>query len=49
MGIYVWGTGCGASEFIEAGFDAEKISAFVDSRPMGGDFSPKTRNTAGGA
>ena len=38
MGIYVWGTGCGASEFIEAGFDAEKISAFVDSRPMGETF-----------
>ena len=38
MGIYVWGTGCGASEFIEAGFDADKISAFVDSRPMGETF-----------
>ena len=23
MGIYVWGTGCGASELIEAGFGTE--------------------------
>ncbi len=38
MGIYVWGTGCGASELIEAGLDAERISAFVDSYPMGESF-----------
>ena len=31
MGIYVWGTGCGASELMEAGLDAERIAAFVDS------------------
>ena len=34
MGIYVWGTGCGASELIEAGLEKEKIAAFVDSFPM---------------
>ena len=34
MGIYVWGTGCGASELIEAGLKPEKIEAFVDSFPM---------------
>ena len=29
MGIYVWGTGCGASELIESGLEVEKITAFV--------------------
>ena len=38
MGIYVWGTGCGASELIEAGFGTERITAFVDSFPMGDCF-----------
>ena len=38
MGVYVWGTGCGASELIEAGLEAEKISAFVDSSPLGDSF-----------
>lgn len=38
MGIYVWGTGCGASELIEAGLKAEQIAAFVDSFPMGETF-----------
>ena len=38
MGIYVWGTGCGASELIEAGLETEKITAFVDSFPMGETF-----------
>ena len=38
MGIYVWGTGCGASELIEAGLETEKITAFVDSFPMGDTF-----------
>ena len=33
MGIYIWGTGCGAGDFIEQGFDAEKVAAFVDSTP----------------
>ncbi len=35
MGIYVWGTGCGASELIEQGLDMERITAFVDSFPSG--------------
>ena len=34
MGIYIWGTGCGASEIIERGMELEKITAFVDSFPM---------------
>ena len=38
MGIYVWGTGCGASELIEAGLKTERITAFVDSFPMGDTF-----------
>lgn len=33
MGIYIWGTGCGAGEFIEQGFDPAKVTAFVDSAP----------------
>lgn len=38
MGIYVWGTGCGASELIEAGLEPARITAFVDSFPMGDTF-----------
>lgn len=38
MGIYVWGTGCGASELIEAGLEPERIAAFIDSYPMGETF-----------
>ena len=41
MGIYVWGTGCGASELIERGMELEKITAFVDSFPMGDTFLGK--------
>lgn len=41
MGIFVWGTGCGASELIEAGLKPEKIAAFVDSFPMGEIFLGK--------
>jgi hypothetical protein len=41
MGIYVWGTGCGASELIEAGLETAKITAFVDSFPMAGTFLGK--------
>ena len=41
MGIYVWGTGCGASELIEAGLSRERIAAFVDSYPMGDTFLGK--------
>jgi len=38
MGIYVWGTGCGASELIGAGLQPERIAAFVDSFPNGDTF-----------
>ncbi len=38
MGIYVWGTGCGASELLDAGLEAGKIDAFVDSFPSGDTF-----------
>ena len=41
MAIYVWGTGCGASELIEAGLEPERIAAFVDSFPMGETFLGK--------
>ena len=41
MGIYVWGTGCGASELIEQGLNLERISAFVDSFPSGESFLGK--------
>ena len=41
MGIYVWGTGCGASELLEQGFDLERVEAFVDSFPMGETFLEK--------
>lgn len=33
MGIYVWGTGCGASELIDRGLAPERIAAFVESSP----------------
>ena len=33
MGIYIWGTGCGAGDFIEQGFAPERAAAFVDSTP----------------
>ena len=41
MGIYVWGTGCGASELIEQGLEPERITAFVDSFPGGDTFLGK--------
>ena len=41
MGIYVWGTGCGASELIERGMELDKITAFVDSFPMEDTFLGK--------
>ena len=41
MGIYVWGTGCGASELVEAGLETKRITAFVDSFPMGETFLGK--------
>lgn len=41
MSIYVWGTGCGASELIEQGLGPERIAAFVDSFPGGETFLGK--------
>jgi len=41
MGIYVWGTGCGASELIERGLSPHRITAFVDSFPGGDTFLDK--------
>lgn len=41
MGIYVWGTGCGASELIESGLGTDRITAFVDSFPGGKTFLGK--------
>ncbi len=41
MGIYVWGTGCGASELIEGGLDLSRITAFLDSYPSGETFLGK--------
>lgn len=41
MGIFVWGTGCGASELIEAGLELDRITAFVDSFPSGAFFLGK--------
>ena len=41
MGIYVWGTGCGASELIEKGLPLQHITAFVDSFPGGDSFLGK--------
>jgi len=41
MGIYVWGTGCGAAELMEQGMEIERITAFVDSYPNGDSFLGK--------
>ena len=41
MGIYVWGTGCGASELVEKGLELGRITAFVDSYPCGDFFLGK--------
>ncbi len=41
MGIYVWGTGCGASELIEQGLALSRIAAFVDNHPWGPEFLGK--------
>ena len=41
MGIYVWGTGCGASELLEGGLPLEQVAAFVDSFPSGETFLGK--------
>ena len=41
MAIYVWGTGCGASELMERGLALERIAGFVDSFPSGKTFLQK--------
>lgn len=41
MSIYVWGTGCGASELIEQGLSLQDIAGFVDSFPSGETFLGK--------
>ena len=41
MGIYIWGTGCGASELLEQGLDLENVRAFIDSFPSGETFLGK--------
>lgn len=41
MGIYVWGTGCGASELVEQGLALDRVTAFVDSYPGGEAFLGK--------
>ena len=38
MEIYVWGTGCGASEVIERGLRTDIITAFIDSSPINRTF-----------
>ena len=38
MDVYVWGTGCGASELMERGFSREAITAFVESNPDAAAF-----------
>ena len=38
MGIYVWGTGCGASELISKGMPVECVTAFIDSFPSDATF-----------
>lgn len=38
MGIYVWGTGCGASELISNGLSTDNITAFVDNFPSKDTF-----------
>lgn len=39
MGIYVWGTGCGAAELLNRGFPPARIKAWVDSTPNSSEFS----------
>lgn len=38
MGIYVWGTGCGASELIAQGLSVQSIAGFVDNYPSADTF-----------
>ena len=41
MRIYIWGTGCGASELLEQGLELDRVCAFVDSFPCGDSFLEK--------
>ena len=38
MEIYIWGTGCSASDAIEKGLDISRVTAFIDSFPAGDCF-----------
>ena len=38
MEIYVYGTGCGAGELIDSALPAERVTAFVDERPVSDSF-----------
>ena len=38
MNIFVYGTGCGAGELIDSALPAERVTAFVDSRPSSDSF-----------
>lgn len=38
MGIYIWGTGCGAAELLRQGVDLKQISAFVETEPVRPEF-----------
>ena len=41
MGIYIWGTGCGAGEIIDKGLEISKISAFIETEPQKESFMGK--------
>ena len=41
MGIYIWGTGCGAAELLDQGLSIDKVEAFVDSYPSDRTFMGK--------
>ena len=41
MKIYIWGTGCGAGDFLDRWITAEQIEAFVDSNPIADVFLDK--------
>ena len=41
MAIYVWGTGCGASELGEKGLSPDRIAAYLESRPSTARFQGK--------
>ena len=38
MEIYVYGTGCGAGELIDSALPLERVTAFVDERPVSDSF-----------